>query len=331
MRRREFLGVLGGATAAWPLAARGQPREGTRRLGVLMGSLANDPVGQAYAMALVRGLNAFDWREGDNLLIDWRWGAGGDPALFERFAAQLVALDPDAILAQASPAVAALRRKTHSHPIVFAMVTDPVGQGFVESLALPGGNVTGFTDFDPAMAGKWLEMLTQITPPAARVAVLFNPATTPYSGFMMRAIEDATRSLAVTARPAPYGNTAEIEAMMLALAQEEHGGLLVLTDIFNVVHRNAIIASAAAHRLPVVYFNRAFTEAGGLISYGVDYADPFRRAATYVDRILKGTNPRDLPVQQPTKFELVVNLKTAKAAGIEISPTLLALADEVIE
>ncbi|MDB5611699.1 MAG: putative transport system substrate-binding protein [Bradyrhizobium sp.] len=330
MRRRQFITLLGG-TAAWPLTAQAQPQDGIRRLGVLMANRESDPVGKAFAAALVKGLGALGWREGGNLRIDWRWGAGGDPTLFERYAGELVALGLDALFAQASPSVAALRRETSTIPIVFTMVTDPIGQGFVASLARPGGNITGFSDFDSSMAGKWLGMLTQIAPPVARVAVLYNPATTPYAGLMRRAIEEAAPSFTVAARIAPCRDDAEIETMMTALAHEERGGLLVLTDIFNIVHRDAILASAAHHRQPVVYFDRSFTAAGGLMSYGIDYADLFRRSAAYVDRILNGAKAADLPVQQPTKFELVINLRTAKMLGIEVSPTLLAIADEVFE
>jgi putative ABC transport system substrate-binding protein len=331
MRRREFMATLGGVAAGWPLAARAQPQERMRRLGVLMGNRQSDPVGQAFAAALGQGLGALGWHEGRNLRIDWRWGAGDDPALFERYAKELVALAPDALFAQASPSVAALRRETSTIPIVFTMVTDPIGQGFVASLAQPGGNVTGFSDFDVSMAGKWLGMLTQVAPPVAFVSILYNPATTPYAGLMLRAIEQAAPSFTVATRIAACRDDAGIEAMMAALAREQRSGLLVLTDIFNIVHRDAIVASAGRHRLPVVYFDRSFVAAGGLMSYGIDYTDLFRRSATYVDRILNGAKAADLPVQQPTKFELVVSLKTAKACGIELSPTLLATADEVIE
>ena len=242
-----------------------------------------------------------------------------------------MALRPDALFAQASPSLAALRRETSTIPIVFTMVTDPIGQGFVASLAKPGGNVTGFSDFDVSMAGKWLGMLTQVAPPVARVSILYNPATTPYAGLMLHAIDQAAPSFTVATQTAACRDDIEIETLVAALAREERGGLLVLTDIFNIVHRDAIVASAARHRLPVVYFDRSFVTAGGLMSYGIDYADLFRRSAAYVDRILKGDKAADLPVQQPTKFELVISLKTAKARGIELSPTLLATADEVIE
>ena len=234
-------------------------------------------------------------------------------------------------MAWSSPSVAALRRQTSTIPVVFTVVADPVGQGFVASLARPGGTITGFSSFDPPMTGKWLQMLTQITPPVARVAVLYNPATAPYAGLMLRAIEEAARSLAVAVRAAPVNDDAEIEAMMAGLAHEERGGLLVLPDAFTAVHSDAIVALAARHRLPAVYPFRYFTASGGLMSYGIDSKDLFRRAATYVDRLLKGAKASDLPVQNPTRFQLVINLKTAKALGVTIPLALLAGADEVIE
>ncbi len=330
MKRRAVLAGITALLASRSLIAQTPSRDGPRRLGVLMGNLADDPVGQTHAASLMQGLRALDWHEDGNLRIDWRW-AGGEPELFERYATELVELGSDVLLAQTSPSVVALRRKTSTIPIVFTMVTDPIGQGFVENLARPGGNITGFSDFNSLMAGKWLEMLTQVAPPVARVAVLYNPATAPYAGLMMRAVEDAAPSFAITAQSAPCYDAAEIQSMMAELARGERGGLLVLTDIFTIVHRDTILASAAQYRLPTVYFARSFTTAGGLMSYGIDYAELFLRSAAYVDRILKGASPRDLPVQQPTKFELVINLKTAKARGISLSTTLLATADEVIE
>jgi putative ABC transport system substrate-binding protein len=330
MKRRAVLAGMAAMLAPLALAAQTPLRDGPRRLGVLMGNLADDPVAQAYTASLMRGLRSLGWQEGVNLRVDWRW-AGGDPARFDRFAAELVALGPDVLLAQSSPSVVALRQKTSTLPIVFTMVTDPVGQGFVESLARPGGNITGFSDFNALMAGKWLEMLTQVAPPVTRVAVLYNPATAPYAGLMMRAIEDAAPSFAISAKATPCRDDAEIEQVTAELAHGTRGGLLVLTDIFTIVHRDTILATAAQHRLPTVYFARSFTEAGGLMSYGIDYADLFLRSAAYVDRILKGAKASDLPVQNPTKFELVINLKTAKALGVTIAPALLAGADEVIE
>jgi putative ABC transport system substrate-binding protein len=330
MRRREFTTLLGGAAAMWPLAARTQPHDRLRRLGVLEGNRANDSQAQANAAALVQGLAALNWKEGDNLRIDWRWG-GGDPALFARYAAELVALGPEVLLADSTPSLEVLRRQTRTIPIVFVGVFDPIGQDFVASLAHPGGNITGFGAFDSPMAGKWLEMLTQITPPVARVAVLFNPATTPYADLILHTVEHAAPSFAVAVRAAPVDSVSEVEAMMAGLAREARGGVLVLPTVFTVSHRDAIIALAARYRLPAVYSFRFFAADGGLMSYGSDLADLHRRSAAYVDRILKGDRPGDLPVQQPTKFDLVINLKTAKALGLSVPLTLQVAADAVIE
>jgi len=327
--RRAILTGIAVALAPRPLVAQSQSRVGMRRLGVLMGG-SEDLLGQKRATALVQGLGALNWQDGGNLFIDWRW-VGGEPALYERYAAELIALDPAVLVAWGSPGVAALRRQTSTIPIVIVNVTDPVGQGFVESLARPGGNITGFTDYDPPMAGKWLGMLTQMIPPVARVAVLFNPATAPFAGMMVRVIEEAAPSLAVVMRTAPCHDDVEIEAMMAGLAREERGGQLVLPENFNIVHSDAIVTLAARYRLPAVYPYRFFTEIGGLMSYGIDPYDLFRRAASYVDRILKGAKPSDFPVQNPNKFELVINLKTARALGITVAPSLFANADEVIE
>ena len=327
--RREFIGLVGGA-AAWPFAARAQSGAGVRRLGVLMLSLASDPDGQANAAALVQGLGALNWHEGGNLRIDWRW-TGGNLALFERHAAELVALGPEVLFAVGSPSVKALRRQTSTIPIVFVQVVDPVGQGFIASLAHPGGNITGFNLYDAPMASKWLGILTQVTPPVARVAVLYNPATIPYADLLLRDIEAAASSIAVAVRAAPVDDDAEIEAMMAGLAREGRGGVLVIPCAFTIVHRDTIIALAARHRLPAVYPYHFYAAAGGLISYSVDLNNEFRRSADYVNRILKHANPADLPVQLAVKFELTVNLKTAKALGITIAPSLLDNADEVIE
>jgi putative ABC transport system substrate-binding protein len=295
-----------------------------------MASGKTEPMGPELAAALLHSLRLLGWRDGDNLHIDWRWG-DGDPARFGRDAAELVALKPDLLFAQGSPSVAALRKHTRTIPIVFAMVTDPIDQGFADSLARPNGNITGFSDFNPGMAGKWLEMLTQLTPPAAHVAVLYNAGTAPYAGAMLHTLAQAAPAFTVAVTDAPCHDAAGIEAMMAALAREEHGAVLVLTDIFNAVHRDTIVAGAARHRLPAVYFNRSFAAAGGLMSYGIDHGDLFRRAAGYVDRILNGTAVTDLPLQQPTKFELVINLKTARALDVTVAPALLATADDVIE
>jgi putative ABC transport system substrate-binding protein len=264
---------------------------------------------------LVQGLGALNWHEGGNLHIDWRW-SGGDPALFERYAAELVALGPEVLFAVGSPSVEALRRQTSTIPIVFVQVVDPVGQGFIASLAHPGGNITGFTLYDAPMASKWLGILTQITPPVARVAILYNPATAPYAGWLLRAIEAAASSIAAAVRAAPVNDDAEIEAMMAGLAREGRGGVLVIPSAFTIVHRDTIVALAARHRLPAVYPYRFYTAAGGLMSYSVDLNDEFRRSADYVDRILKHAKAADLPVQLVAKFELTINLKSAKALGI---------------
>jgi putative tryptophan/tyrosine transport system substrate-binding protein len=321
--------VLAGIAATLAPGAQAQQREGKRRLGVLTGGNASQPEGQADAAALVQGLSAFGWHEDGNLRIDWRW-AGSDPTLYERYAAELLSLGSEVLLGVGTPSVVALRRRTSTVPIVFVQVNDPVAQGFVATLARPGGTLTGFSAYDPPMAGKWLGMLTQITPPIAHVAVLFNPATTPFAGPMLHAIEEAAPSLTVAVRAAPCRDDGEIETIMAGL-QHERSGLLVLPSAFTSAYRDAIVAIATQHRLPAIYPYRDFALIGGLMSYGFDYTDLFRRAAAYVDRILKGEKPGDLPVQRPDKFDLVINLKTAKALGITIAPSLLATADEVIE
>src|SRR5262245_11321514 len=325
--RRQLITLLGGA-AVGPLAASAQQPGQLRRLGVLIG--VSGPDGQARAAALVQGLGALNWHEGRNLRIDWRW-AGGEIARYERYAAELVALGPDVLLAQGSLPITLLRRHTSTIPIVFTIVADPLGQGFVETLARPAGNVTGFSSFDPQMTGKWLEMLTQISPPVAHVAVLFDPKTALYAGLMLREIEQAARLLAVAVRAAPCSDYAAVAALMAGLAHEERGGLLVLPGTFTITNRFDIIVLAARYRLAAVYPTREFVVSGGMMSYGIDNIDVARRAAEYVDRILRGANPADLPVQRPTKFELVINLRTAKTLGFEVPPTLLAGADEVIE
>jgi putative tryptophan/tyrosine transport system substrate-binding protein len=327
--RRTVLAGIAATLAPRPTVAQAQ-RVGMGRLGVLMGPLANDPQGRADAAALVRGLEALNWKEGGNLRIDWRW-AGGDPALYDRYAAELVARDADVILAFGSTSVAALRRLASTIPIVFVSIIDPVGQGLATNLAHPGGSITGFSNYDPPMAGKWLSMLTQIAPPVARAAVLYNPTTTPYAGLMLRAFEAAAPSLALAVRAAPVHDDAEIETAMTGIAREERAGLVVPPSVFATVHRDVVVALAARHRLPAVYPWPFFVAAGGLMSYGTDQSDLFQRAASYVDRILKGEKPGDLPVQRPTKFVVVINLKTAKALGVTIAPALLDSADEVIE
>jgi putative ABC transport system substrate-binding protein len=330
MRRRDFIALLGSAAIVRPVAPRAQPRVGIRRLGVLSTASAN-PLRQSIVAALVQRLRALGWKEGDNLQIDWRFWPGVDLALLGRQAAELVALGPDVLLAGGNAAVEAVRRQTKTIPIVFTLVSDPVGMGYVESLAHPGGNVTGFSIYDPPIDTKRLEMLTQITPRPANVAVLYNPDTAPYAALMLRSIGDAAKSLAVTVRDAPCHNDEEIEALMAALAHDGRGGLVALADAFNTNHREAIVALAARYRVPAVYGDLAFTPIGGLMSYATDIPDLFRRASDYLDRILKGVKPSDLPVQLPTKFWMAINLKTAKALGVSVAPFLLNTADEVIE
>ena len=326
MRRRPILAGIAAALVSAPVFAQGR----VRRVGVLMGYGQADSGANDDVAGLVQGLAALGWKEGVNIHVEWRWAAG-DPALFERHAVDLVALQPDVLIAQGTPSLKALRPKAGAIPIVFTIVTDPVGQGFVESLAHPGGTITGFTDFDPSMAGKWLQMLTETRPRVSRAVILYNPETAPFADTMISAIRETAPSFGVTAIVAACQDAGGVEAALADNAREAGGGVIVLPDLFNLVNRNAIVASAARHRLPVVYFNRTFTVAGGLMSYGVDYADQFRQAAGYVDRVLKGGRAADLPVQQPDKFDLSINLKTARALGITIAPTTVAIADDVIE
>ena len=329
MRRRQFITFLGLTAAAWPLSARAQQSSQGRLIGALFPVAEGDPAGESRVAALRRGLEHLGWTQ-SSLRIEVRWGS--DPALAERNTAELAPLGAEVLLWEGTTALEALRRQTKTVPIVFVGVVDPVGQGFVASLAHPGGNITGFSVFDAPIAGKWLEMLAQITPQVARVAVLFNPTTAPFAGRMLQVCEDAAHSLALMVRAAPVNNESEIETVMSAIGREERSGVLVLPSTFTVAHRDAIVASAALHRVPAIYGLSAFAATGGLISYGsFDITDILGRAADYVDRILKGATPSNLPVQQPTKFELVINVKTAKALGVTIPPTLLATADEVIE
>jgi putative ABC transport system substrate-binding protein len=327
MRRRGFIAVLGGA-AAWPLAGHAQQPERMRRIGVLIAFSENDPNTQAYVTAFVQSLGHLGWPEGKNIRIDYRFAAG-DPALFKSYAAELVGLMPDAILATTTPGIAALRQQTGTIPIVFVFVADPVGQGFVQSLARPGGNVTGFSSFDTALLGKWLQLLKEVAPGSTRVTAIFNPDTTPYA-FFNRGIEPAGASLGMTVTPAPVHDDAAIEEVTAAQAREPGGSLIILPDSFNEAHRDAIIAAATRHRLPLIGAS-PFPRSGGLMSYWTDPVALYAQAASYVDRILRGANPADLPVQQPTKFSLIINLKTAKALGLTVPPSMLDLADEVIE
>ena len=322
MNRRELLALLGTITAL-PASVLAQQPNAPRRLGVLAVTAGDDVIGQTR---LAEALAAHGWKEQDNLKVDWRSGAG-DRATIARLADELIALKPDILLAIGTPSVEELRQRTTTIPIVFAVVTDPVSQGFVKNLAHPGGNITGFTDYDGPLAGKWLEMLTQITPKVSRVFVVYNPATAPFAPLMLRTIEDAARTLHVTVEPAPVHDAASIAA----LAARKDGGFLVLPDFFTIANRAPLLAAIAEARLPAVFWSRSFVDEGGLMSYSTDSAEQLRRAASYIDRILRGAQAADLPVQNPTKFELVINLKTARAIGVTIPASLLATAHDVIE
>jgi putative ABC transport system substrate-binding protein len=330
MRRRDFIALLGcGAALALPHVARAQDR--MRRIGVLMAYPEGDAEAQARVAAFRDGLQKLGWTEGRNIRIDTRWATPGDAEARQRFAKELVALQPDLIFSLNTPTTAALVQQTRTIPIVFAVVVDPVGSGFVASLPRPGGNVTGFTLMEPTMAGKWLELLKEIAPRVNRVAFLFNPATAPYAEYYLNPFKAAAASFAVEAIAAPVHDTSELESVVAAQAREPNGGLIAMPDSFMTAHRAEITSLAARYRLPAVYAYRYFTEVGGLLSYGSDQLDDYRRAATYVDRILKGAKPSELPVQAPVKFELVINLKTAKALGLDVPLQLQQRADEVIE
>jgi putative tryptophan/tyrosine transport system substrate-binding protein len=328
MRRREFITLLGGAVAACPLGARAQQPERMRRIGVLMGGAGRDPVEHARLAAFLDGLQQLGWTDGRNVRIDTRWPAG--EAERRTYAAELVGLAPDVILASASASVAALQQASRSAPIVFANVIDPVGAGFVASLAQPGGNATGFTAFEYGISGKWLELLKEIAPRVTRVAVLRDPALASGGG-QLGALQAVASSFGVELSPVGVRDAGDIERAVSAFARGANGGLIVTGSTAAVAHRSLIVTLAARHQLPAVYAQGYIVTGGGLISYGPDSIDPYRRAAGYVDRILKDEKPADLPVQAPTKYELVINLKTAKALGLTVPPSLLARADEVIE
>ena len=329
MIRREFITLLGGAAMAWPRAARAQQGERMRRIGILLPVAPDDAEFQTRVGAFLQGLQQLGWAIGRNVRIDTRW-AGASATEVRRHAAELVALAPDVILAHGSSSVRRLLEATRTVPIVFPIVGDPVGAGFVESLARPGGNVTGFMTTEYSIGGKWLELLKEIAPSLTRVAVLRD--STQGSGTSQFAVTQAMApSLRLEINPINMRDVGEIERAVAAFARATNGGLIVATGGLAAVHRGLIVTLAAQHKLPAVYFERSFAVAGGLISYGADFIDQYRRAASYVDRILKGEKPADLPVQAPTKYELVINLKTAKALGLDMPPSLLARADEVIE
>jgi putative ABC transport system substrate-binding protein len=327
MRRREFITALGGA-AVWPRVGHTQQPERMRRIGVLMGPAESDPQGQSEMTAFRQGLQVLGWT-GRNVRIAYRW-ADGDVNRMRTFARELIALQPDAILAVTTPVLAALVDETRTVPIVFVRVSDPLG--FVDSLAKPSGNVTGFSNFQPSLAGKWIQLLKEIAPPIVRVTIMFNPATTPNGGLdFLRFAETAAPSAGVQVSAARVNDAADIERVIAAVAREGNGGVINLPDVFLVVHRKLTIELTARHRVPTLYQYRYFVTSGGLISYGTDVLDQYIKAADYMDRILKGAKLSDLPVQNPTKYELVINLKTAETLGLTIPPALLARADEVIE
>lgn len=332
MQRRDFIAFLGAAMAS-PVAVQAQPRPPMgrmRRLGLLLG-IANDSEGQIRVKTLHQALHDRGWVEGQNVQIEHRWTAG-DPELLRVYSAELVGKAPDVIVGSSTPVAAMLRRTTESIPIVFVVVTDPVGNGLVANLARPGGNLTGFTNFEISMGGKWLEILKRVAPSSARVGLIFNPANSPsVRSYYSPSIDPAAPWLGVTVVDLPVHDAVEIDQAVESFAREPNGSLVALPDNTTVRHRELIVALAAKHRLPAVYPYRYFAASGGLLSYGIDTVDLYRRAASYVDRILRGEKPADLPVQQPTKFEFVINLKAAKALGLPVSWSILAFADEVIE
>ena len=328
MLRREFIKAMAGSATVWPVVGRAQQGQRMRRIGVLMNLAADDKEGQARLIAFVQALSDLGWKNASNVQIDTCWGAG-DTERFHQCAAELVALAPDVILAASASTMDPLLSRTRTIPIVFAQVPDPVGSGYVESHAHPGGNVTGFTQFDFSIAAKWLELLKMIAPSLTRVIVLRDVDTTGAGQF--GAIQSAAQSIGVEVKPAGVRNTSDIENAIMEFARSPKGGMVVTGSAPGAAHRDLIIALAARHKLPAIYPFRYFAQSGGLLSYGPTTIDPYIRAAGYVDRILKGEKPADLPVQAPTKYELIINIKTAKQLGIEVPPILLAIADEVIE
>jgi putative tryptophan/tyrosine transport system substrate-binding protein len=329
MKRRAFITLLGGAAAAWPLAARAHQGERMRRIGVLMDLAADDPEAQARVEAFLQGLRQLGWTDARNMGVDTRWGAG-DADRIRRYAAELIAVTPDVILCHGSATLGPLVQASRAVPVVFVAVVDPVGAGFVDSLARPGGNATGFTFLEYGTSGKWLELLKEIAPSVTRAVVLRDPSVASGIG-QFAAIQAVAPSLGVEVRPVGLRDAGEIERAVTTLAPGSNGGLIVTGNPLSFVHRDLILTLAARHLLPTVYPGRLFVAGGGLISYSADRIDQYRRAASYVDRILKGEKPADLPVQNPSKYELIINVKTAKALGLDVPPTLLARADEVIE
>jgi putative tryptophan/tyrosine transport system substrate-binding protein len=331
MRRREFMSLLGGAAVTWPLVARAQQPGGMRRIGVLMISPQSDPEGQVWVGAFKQELQKLGWAEGRNVRIDIRWSTPGDAEALQRHAKEFVAQQPDLILSHGTPSTAALLKETHTIPIIFAITADPIGSGFVASFPRPGGNATGFIVTEPTISGKWVELLKEIAPGVTRVAILFNPITATYADYWLKPFRAAATSFALKAVEAPVGSRDDLDSVVAAQAVEPNGGMIVMPDPFTQVHRAEITSLAVRYRIPAIFSNRSFAELGGLLAYGADLADNFRRAATYADRILKGAKPGELPVEAPVKFELVINMKTAKALGLDVPMHLQQLADEVIE
>ena len=329
--RRKFISALCSASVAWPLVARAQQAESTRRIGVLMGSAENEPEEQAYLAAFREELQKLGWTESHNIRIDTRWSTPDDPEARERAAKELVALQPDLLISEFTPTTTVLLQQTHTIPIIFVAVSDPVGSGFVASFARPGGNATGFVTADGLLGGKWLELLKEIAPRVARVAVPFNPATTPYANFYVNPLKAAATHFAMEAIIAAVRDTTELNSVVAAQAREPNTGLIVIPETFTLNHRVELVSLAARYSLPAVFPLRFFAELGGLLSYGIVQTDNFRRAATYADRVLKGAKPSELPVQAPVKYELVINLKTAKVLGLEVPSLLEQRADDVIE
>jgi putative ABC transport system substrate-binding protein len=329
MRRRDFITLVGGATT-WPLAAHAQQPEKIHRIGVLSSLAETDPEAQAWDAAFRKRLIELQWIDGRNVHIDYRWGAGSVDRM-QQFAKELVRLNPDVLVTISTPATAALQAETRTIPIVFAWVSDPVGSRFVSSLANPGGNITGFINIEASVIGKWLTLMREIAPQVSRIGFLFNPQTAPFAQYYLYTFRSAAAALAIEAIDAPVHSTEEVEAFMTKLGREAGAGLVIMSDTSMNVYRKTIYSLAERYRLPAIYPYRFFVTEGGLMSYGIDVADLLRGAASYVDRILRGEKPSELAVQQPTKFELVINAKTAKALGLTIPQTLLATADELIE
>jgi putative tryptophan/tyrosine transport system substrate-binding protein len=329
MRRREFITLLGGAAAAWPRAARGQPHEQKRRVAVLMGGLlSSDRAGQAEVTALEDGLTELGWKPGGNIELDYRW-LGAELDQVSVAANEIAAMRPDLVVSRSTPATAAIVNR--GPPVVFVLVADPIGSGFVHDLGRPGGDVTGFTVFENSVGGKWLELLKEAAPTVTQVSLLFNPATAPFAEGYLRSAQTAAHTLGATVIPAPCGSAADIEGAFASRTHEKGGGIIVIFDIFLVEHRDLLVGLAIRHRLPAIYASQIYVPNGGLMSYAADYPDIFRRTASYVDRILRGAHPGDLPVQEAAKFILSINLKTAYAIGLTLPQSLISRADEVIE